>query len=35
VQNIFFDDEIPGILPLREKALAAGLRKPEAKRDVW
>ena len=35
MQNIFYDDEIPGILPLRKKALAAGLKKPSEKRDVW
>ena len=35
MQNIFFDDEIPAILPLRKKALAAGLKKPAAKRKVW
>jgi hypothetical protein len=35
MQNIFHDDEIPRVLPLREKALAAGLKKPEEKREVW
>ena len=35
MQNIFYDDEIPAILPLRKKALAAGLKKPPFKRDVW
>ena len=35
MQNIFYDDEIPAILPLRKKALAAGLKKPAAKRAVW
>ena len=35
MQNIFYDDEIPGILPLRKKALASGLKKPSEKRDVW
>jgi hypothetical protein len=35
MQNIFYDDEVPRVLPLREKALAAGLKKPPAQRDVW
>lgn len=35
MQNIFYDDEVPGVLPLREKALAAGLQKPPSQRDVW
>ena len=35
MQNIFYDDEVPRVLPLREKALAAGLKKPTAQRDVW
>ena len=35
MQNIFYDDEVPLILPLRIKALAAGLKKPIAARDVW
>jgi len=35
IQNIFYDDEVPRVLPLREKALAAGLKKPPSKRDVW
>jgi hypothetical protein len=35
MQNIFYDDEVPRVLPLREKALAAGLEKPQAQRDVW
>jgi hypothetical protein len=35
MQNIFYDDEVPRVLQLREKALAAGLKKPIASRDVW
>ena len=35
MQNIFYDDEVPRIHPLREKALTAGLKKPIAQRDVW
>lgn len=35
MQNIFYDDEVPRVLPLREKALAAGLQKPPSHRDVW
>jgi hypothetical protein len=35
VQNIFYDDEVPRVLPLREKALSAGLEKPPSQRDVW
>jgi hypothetical protein len=35
MQNIFYDDEVPRVLPIREKALAAGLKKPPSQRDVW
>jgi hypothetical protein len=35
MQNIFYDDEVPRVIPLREKALAAGLKKPKEQRDVW
>ena len=35
MQNIFYDDEVPRILPLREKALSAGLHKLSSQRDVW
>lgn len=35
MQNIFYDDEIPAILPLRAKAIAAGLKRPVAKKSVW
>jgi len=35
LQNIYYDDEVPRVLPLREKALAAGLKKPPSQRDVW
>jgi hypothetical protein len=35
LQNIYYDDEVPRVLPLREKANAAGLKKPPAQRDVW
>ena len=35
MQNIFYDDEVPRVLPLREKALTAGLKRPVAQRDVW
>jgi hypothetical protein len=35
MQNIFYDDEVPRVLPLREKALAAGLQKPPSQKDVW
>ena len=35
MQNIFYDDEVPRVLPLREKAISAGLKKPPSQRDVW
>ena len=35
MQNIFYDDDIPGIYRIRESALKAGVKKPDAKRDVW
>jgi ADP-ribosylglycohydrolase len=35
MQNIFYDDEIPGIVPIREKSLAAGLKRPDKQRPVW
>jgi hypothetical protein len=35
LQNIYYDDEVPRILPLREKANAAGLKKPSTQRNVW
>ena len=35
MQNIFYDDEVPRVLPIREKALAAGLKKPASQRNVW
>ncbi len=35
LQDIYWDAEIPGILPLRERAAAAGLRKPAAQKAVW
>jgi ADP-ribosylglycohydrolase len=35
MQNIFFDDEVPGILPIRKKSISAGLKKPDKRRPVW
>ena len=35
LQNIYYDDEVPRVLPLREKANAAGLKKPSTQRNVW
>jgi hypothetical protein len=35
MQNIFYDDEVPRVLPLRKKAMAAGIKKPPSQRDVW
>ena len=35
LQNIYWDRDIPLVLPLRERATAAGLRKPAKKRPVW
>jgi hypothetical protein len=35
LQNIFHDADIPAIFALRDKALAAGLKKPEQIRPVW
>ena len=35
MQNIFWDDDVPAIHELREKALAAGLQKPLERKAVW
>ena len=35
LQNIYWDSNIPRVLPLRDRATAAGLRKPAGKQPVW
>jgi hypothetical protein len=35
LQNIYWDGDIPLVLPLRDRATAAGLQKPAEKRAVW
>ena len=35
MQNIFYGPDIPALIKLREKAIAAGLKKPAEERPVW
>lgn len=35
MQNIFYGPDIPALIKLREKAIAAGLKKPVEERPVW